>query len=432
MSTLSVAQDAASFATSLHMSRFSRPCTATAVLCLMVAPCLGAEAGSARFSAKVSLGVEETYDSNVFLQSTTALADRESWVTTLTPALVLNWRGDDDASASFGYAPSWTRFHAERTEDHVAQRFTASARGRVIGARGQIQASASFVDGSDESPVWTGVGGAPAVGGPALRDRRDQAVYRASGTLTLKTGAWSFRPVGTVYIADFQTAHRVAPGCQNYVDRNDLNAGFDAVRTLRDGLDWIVGYRLGMQDQARLLAYPEEYDNTYHRVLLGLDGKVAPWVTLAVTAGPEFRTYAETVHAAMTGRHRTTLFLDGSATFTLDTRNTLALGARQFEQLSMSGRGAFTDFTLEANWRHKLNESITIQTSVRGYRTEFLRPALRDDWVVSERLSVSVAITSAWSVDGIVAHEEGISRIDGMSGREYDRTAFSVSAKRIF
>ncbi len=402
------------------------------MLCLIATRCLGADAPSSGFSTKASLVVEETYDSNVFLQSTTALAGRESWVTTVTPALVLNWKGGREASVAFGYAPSWTRFHSERSEDHIAQRLTASAQGRIGGASGQIQASASFVDGSDESPIWTGVGGPPAVGGPAVRDRRDQAVYRTSGSLTFKSGAWFFRPVGTLYSADFQTVHRATTGCQNYVDRNDLNAGIDVGHPLRDGLNGLLGYRLGMQDQARLLSYPEEYDNTYHRVLLGLDGRLASWAAFAVTAGPEFRTYADTVHATMTGRRRTILFLDASATLTLDARNTVSLAARQFEQLSMSGRGAFTDFTLETSWRHKLNKSATIQAALRGYRTEFLRPALRDDWVVSQRLSASVAITSAWSADATVSHEEGISRIDGMSGREYDRSAFSVSVKRLF
>lgn len=63
------------------------------VFVLLALPVLAssARAGST-LSWKGALALEQGYDSNVFLQSQTALADRGSWVTTIAPQATLTWK----------------------------------------------------------------------------------------------------------------------------------------------------------------------------------------------------------------------------------------------------------------------------------------------------------------------------------------------------
>ncbi len=376
--------------------------------------------------------VEETFDSNVYLQSTTPRADLSSWVTSVGASLDLATRPGAERTASFSYAPAWTVFHSARLEDFTAHRFSASTQVPVSGGKVSAQASAGFIDGDDESLVWTGVGGAPAVGAPSVRDRRDQAVYRASIRSEWTSGHLLIRPTGTFYWGDFQTAHRATAGYQNFVDRGDFAVGADVVTTLAPKLLSGLGVRVGGQEQARLLDYPEEYDNRYVRVLALLEGPVARWCSVALSVGPEFRHYGEHVHATFEDRSLTNLFVDASVTFTPTKGDSVVFVARQFQQMSSSGRGAFDDRNLDLAWRHTFSPHASGALVLHAYNTEFLRPAVRDDWVYTARLQGVLTLTEGWTLDASVVLEEGASDIPHLSGREYTRQAVSLALRTRF
>lgn len=382
-----------------------------------------------RFSLSSSATLETIYDTNVMLQSVTPLADIESWVTSLAAQVNADWRPAAGTSARLSYAPTWTVFEAKPSEDTIAQRLGASWNGRSLGASYALHGTAAWVDGSDEPVIWTGPGGPPATGGATVRDRRDQAVYRGSARLEWTWGAWFVRPVAALYIADFQTRTSTAPGCQNNVDRDDLSAGIDFGRTIRPGLSSYLGYRHGAQDQATVLDFQQEYDNRYHRLLAGLDGKPAPWLTLALCAGPEFRQYGSDVHASFPDRSVTNLFVDATATFALSKADSIALLARQFEQLSSSGRGAFEDLNFDLAWRHTFSRRTNAALVLHAYNTDFLRPAVRNDWLYTARLTGTCVLNEHWTLDGAVTLERGESRVANTAGREYDRQVFSVALR---
>jgi hypothetical protein len=381
------------------------------------------------FSGTTTL--EQSYDTNVMLQSVTEKAGIESWVTALSANLAADWRSASGTTARLGYAPTWTQFSARSPEDSIAQRLTGSLNGNTLGATLALQGSAAYVDGSDESVFFTGPGGAPATGGATVRDRRDQAVYRGTLRADWKRGPWLIRPVASLYVADFQTRQSSAPGYLNHVDRDDLNAGFDLGRTFKPGLSGYIGYRHGSQDQAKLLAYPEEYDNTYDRILAGIDGRPVDWLSLAVSAGPEFRRYGPNVHASFPDRDVTNLFVDATATITASRTDVVAMQVKQFQQLSFAGRGAFDDLNLDLAWRHTFSPRASAGVTLHAYNTDFLKPANRDDWLLTARLQGSYTIDDTWTVDASLLLERGDSTIPNMPGREYDRsvTALSVRAK---
>ncbi|MBE2214771.1 MAG: hypothetical protein IAE82_12940 [Opitutaceae bacterium] len=391
-----------------------------------------APVSSSAFRWSTSTVIEETYDSNVYLQSTTPLADRSSWVTSVGAVFDVSTKPGAERTTSLAYAPTWTVFHSERAEDFLAHRFSASTQMPLSGGKLSTQASALVIDGPEEGITWTGVGGAPAVGGPSVRDRRDQAVYRASVRSEWTAGHLVIRPVGTLYWGDFRSAHLTTPGYQNCADRGDLSLGSDVLTSLAPRLQTGLGLRVGGQDQARLLGYPEEYDNRYVRVLALLEGPLSRWCSTSISIGPEFRHYGEHVHATFGDRSVTNLFVDASMTFTAGKSDTIALLVRQFQQMSSSGRGAFDDRNFDIAWRHAFSKHATGALVLHAYNTEFLPPAVRDDWVYTARAQCSLTLTETLSVDGSVLFEEGASDIPAMPGREYTRQAFSLGLRARF
>lgn len=379
------------------------------------------------FSGTATL--EQSYDTNVMLESVTDLAEIESWVTALSANLGAEWRATSGSSARLGYAPTWTQFSARGSEDSIAQRLTASLSGKTLGATYAVQGSAAFVDGSHDSVVFAGTGGAPATGGATVRDRRDQGVYRGSFRAEWKRDDWFARPVASLYIADFRTRQSAQPGYLNHVDRDDLTAGLDLGRTLKSGVSAYLGYRHGGQDQDKLLAHPEEYDNSYDRILAGLDGKLAPWLSVALAAGPELRRYGPRVHASFPDRELTLLYLDAIATATVSRTDVVAVQAKQFQQLSFAGRGAFDDLNVDLAWRHTFSPHASAGLTLHAYNTDFLKPACRDDWLWTARAQGSYALSDTWTVEASLLLERGDSAIAEMPGREYDRSVTSLSLR---
>lgn len=100
----------------------------------------------------LSFGLKESYDSDVYLSGAdhrflpasyvvvpggvAALKNRDSWVTTVSPKIGVNFvplLGASNALQvlSIGYAPEFAEYHNERTEDYTAHRLAATAKGQA-------------------------------------------------------------------------------------------------------------------------------------------------------------------------------------------------------------------------------------------------------------------------------------------------------------
>ena len=386
------------------------------------------------WSTSVQLGARESFDSNVFLQSTTPLANRESFVTTVLPRLGACWKADG-STFSASYAPEIAFFHDEPSENSTTHRLQADA--SIVGDGRLFECNAAFtdIDGSSVGPTWSGPGGAPATGGPAVRDRRDAAIVRAGGRLRQDLAdAWFFRPGGTFYLHDFQTEHRASRGYQNYVDRSEFTVGTDIGRSVREDCRTWIGYRFGAQDESRLLNFRDECDNRLQRVLLGAEGTFARNVKGCVAVGPDWRAYGDRVPAAFGNRHRTTLFLDASLTVTPSPSDTVTASAREFEQPGFGGCAAYDDLTLDLTWRHRWAGPARwmVGAGVRAYHTDFLAPVVRNDWVCSANGVLGRRLSSHLNAEASYAFEEGLTRDDRASGREYRRHLVGLGVNYAF
>ncbi len=213
---------------------------------------------------KADVALKETWDSNVYLQDEEpnraavpqAVAPfQESFVTSFTPRLTLDYKPVAAFNAALTYAPEVVFFHSASSEDHVAHRGTLNLGGQIEKVRWDFPNTLTIVQGSREGLYFGGDplaapptgGNAPAIGGVPLRDRRAQLVYRCAPRATLPLGRWFLRPAMSGYLHDFQTEQKATasnPGYENYVDRRELNGGMDVGLEVAHGTRLVLGYRV--------------------------------------------------------------------------------------------------------------------------------------------------------------------------------------------
>ncbi len=387
---------------------------------------------SRSWSWSASASVREAFDSNVYLQSVTDLAHRESFVTTLLPQAGFAWKPSEAFHIGITYSPEFAFFHDEPGENYVLHRGGLTLDGKVRDTRYEISNTLSAIDGSHLGPVWTGAGGPPAAGGIALRDRRDATILRSGLKVTQTLGSWTVRPVAQFYLHDFCTLQSLEPGYQNYVDRNEFVAGADFGRKAIGEALAFVGYRFGFQDQSQLLQFPEEYDNHFHRLLAIVEGKLFPWLNAAATAGPEFRRYGSRVPAGFGDHDELNLYVDACLTATPDPGDTISVSVRQYEQPGFSGRSTYEDLTYDLAWRRKLTDRLTVGVGGRAYNTDFLAPAARNDWILSGNGLLNYRFTPHFSAEASYQYEKGLSEIPFLPGREFERHLVALGAKYTF
>src|SRR5579872_2452114 len=316
-----------------------------------------------------ALAVKESYDDNVFLQSVTSNANHHSFLTTVLPAVGLAYKPVAAFNATLNYSPEFNFYHSDSGEDYALHRIVLGLNGTVDKTKWELSNNFVAIDGSDLGPSYFGPGGAPAGGGPQIRDRRAALIERGQFRVTETLGAWFVRPVVSGYYHDFETIRKIAPGYQNFANRSDLNAGADLAYAITKDVWLFVGYRFGEQTQAKLLTYPEHYDSTYNRGLIGLEGKPWSWLSVALSVGPEFRRYGSSVPASF-DRNETYPYVDSTATITPTKADTVSLSAKRFEQPGFAGRSTYVDATYEMVWRHKIGDKLTLGLGLRAYNTD--------------------------------------------------------------
>jgi hypothetical protein len=392
----------------------------------------------ASLPAWVKLGAEVRtgYDSNVFQQNAGTLRRVDSVVTTGELTLGLDYKRPNPTKTSafagaLVYTPSYSWYPGAGSEDHF--------RHQLVGEMSLTEGSWKFktlnrgvlIDGDNESPTWTGAGGAPAIGGIAARDRRDAAHYLNRTSLTYTHGRYFLRPVLYACINDYQTELDSTPGHQNYVDRSDLNAGLDLGYLLQPELAVYAGYRYGHQEQSDLLGLPLNYSNDYHRVVGGVEGTPVKWLTLSVQAGADFRSFGPDISDAAED-HLTAPWVDAVITLKPDDRNTLCLSAASFMQPGFSGRAVYQDNILTLTYTRKLTDKLTGTASFRAWNCDVQAPGVRYDWMYTSTLSIEYALRRNITLGAQAVYEFSDSNIPNTPAREFDRVFVGVFARVAF
>ncbi len=425
---------------------FRRPCLIVALT--MVAAICGTESQAqgwqlaSNLTLKADLTLKETFDSNVYLQHekpSPAVADaaqpgQESLVTSVTPSLALDWRPMPEFNFGAAYAPEVNTYHSESSESHVAHRASLRFQGVVRIVTWQMQNSFTWIDGSREGLTFGAPGGAPAIGGIPLRDRRAAFIYRNSFGAFHKHGDWFFRPAVSSYIHDFQTERRspaTDPFYQNYVDRNDFNVGLDVgYKAFKEGYVF-VAYRFGWQHEPSLPSQSYDYSNDYRRLLLGFEGKITDWLSLNLFIGPDWRDFNHDPPDGFDSQH-VKLFVDGTAVLTLTKSDTVTLTAKRFEQPAFGAPSAYEDITYEISWRHRLSEKFTSVAGFKAYGGVWESPVKREDWIFTPSAALNYKHNQHLSAELAYSYDWADSRIPNTEGREFTRHLVALGVKYSF
>lgn len=391
---------------------------------------------------KGDLAVKEFFDSNVFLQdvepspSVTNAAQpfQESFVTSVTPRLALDWKPMPAFNLATFYAPEIVRYHSESSENHEAHRGALAMSGKVSTVSWEQFNTLNYIDGNREGLTFGGPGGAPAIGGIPIRDRREAIIYRNGFRAFHPRGKWFFRPVAWSYVHDFRTETKSRtqyPFYQNYVDRNDFTAGIDTGYKAFKNAYVIVGYRYGYQDETPLPGEKVHYSNYYNRIVAGLEGQITDWMKITGVIGPDCRDYTDDTPPGF-DKHHTSLYYDATLALTPTKRDTISLLARKFEQPAFGAPSAYEDITWEINWRHQFGAQVVTTIGFRAYGGEWLSPVLRDDWIYTPSAALSYSYNKHLSGDLAYSYDWVDSRVPNTSGREFTRHLVSLGVRYAF
>jgi hypothetical protein len=377
---------------------------------------------------KLSGELRSGYDFNVFLQDVGDLRRRGSLVTTSELSFAAEAKRDE-WSGLVSYVPAYTVFSDESSEDNWRHTFRGDFSFTHDRVTFKTVNKVTLIDGSNLGPTFLGPGGAPAIGGVAIRERRDALVLnsRASLQFDLDEG-WFARPVVSYYDHDFHTQQRTDPGYQNYVDRNDLNAGADVGRTLGNGATKtavFVGYRFGHQYEDDLLASTTDYSNEYHRVLVGVDGTPRKGITLNVLAGLDYRSFGPHI---LPGADSAMIvpWAEVTAKWAVTDDDTLTLSVISFMQPGFSGRSVYQDSIYQLAYARKLNSEWTATASAKAWNADFAPPALRNDWLYTLSAGVEWTPRKGVTVGATATYEWSDSRVPATPAREFERTYVGV------
>lgn len=400
-----------------------------------------------------SLTVQELYDDNVFILDTApapglsgppgfilSLPKRESWVTSITPGLTLQWQPGPVLDLTASYAPECTWFHRASSEDFVAHRASLNLKGVWEDASWEWRHQWVGIDGNALGPVTLRPGDCRAIGGIPLRDRRDAVWYRSQWQATLPLWRGFVRPVASVYIHDFRTEQLPNPEpsrylYDNFIDRWDVGGGVDLGMPLGDKTHWILGYRYGHQHQGRLRGRPSPYANDYHRFLLGLEGSPVSWLRLAVLAGPEVRDWDQPPPAFHQGE--VLYWVDATVTLLPTRQDTVTVRATRFEQPAFTSHSVYEDIRYEFSWRHRWSPAFSLSIGYILYIGDWQAPVHREDWIHTPGIAASYRVNSHLEWECSYSHDTAVNRVSTRlapyaEGREFNRNRVALTVRYTF
>jgi hypothetical protein len=403
---------------------------------------------------KAGITVKETYDDNVFILDTPpnpavtppagfpiSEPKKESFVTSVTPNVAFDYRPCAAFAATLSYAPEIVTYHNAHSEDHVAHRGALNFSGKIEGVAYESLNSLTWIDGNDLGPVTIRPGDCRAIGGLPLRDRRDALIFKDGIKVTIPAGKWFFRPVFCAYVHDFHTKQFANTNSSqfiydNFVDRWDVNGGIDIGYEAFEKTKLVAGYRYGHQQQGELLGADSPYSSDYQRFLLGIEGTPAPWLKLAVLAGPDVRDWCGGTRPGF-DRDEVVWFIDGTMTLSPTKNDTAIIRVTRYEQPAFTSHSIYEDIKYDLTWRHKFTGKFSAGAGFTAYLADWQAPVHREDWVYTTSVMAGYAFNAhlsaevSWSYDW-VENKVPVSRSAYAEGREFTRNLVSLAVKYLF
>jgi len=399
--------------------------------------------------SELSVTIKESFDSNVFgternptLAGLPEIADVDSWVTTVSPKVGLNLRpvlglGDDSAitALSLGYTGDYAFYHSASTETNQRHTFTQQLKGKSGSVSFSVDNAFLYVDGKSATVQY---GTTSAYGTASSRERKEQFQDRAKAVLRIDTESGFVRFNATALYYDLKTQLRQPVGSytgwQNYIDRHDANLGVDYGYKLNKDLSLYAGYRHGQQKQAKLPWTPVHNDSTYDRFLLGIEGKLAPWLKIDFQAGPDYRSYDDATNLGLVGKNHTWLYTDGSITADLSKNDSLTFTNKIWHWVSSTGTTAYRDSTYALSYKHKFSDQLSGTLGFRALGSDYDLPATRKDWLYTYSAGLRYDINKRYALTADYARTEAKNKLSDLTypGREYSQDLLTIGLRAAF
>lgn len=406
-------------------------------------------------SYKVGLELFGSYDSNVYLQDVDpdpanvaaaqaaglnpVEANKDSWVSRITPSVGLSYRPSEAFNVDVAYAPCIQWYHNARSEDFVKHDWKLNLGGDWDGRRWEVPNRFMLIDGNSLGPTFARPGSIPSIGGVPLRNRRDAFVYVGGFKLTQPLGRdWFVRPVFRAYLHDFKTEQLASPTpaqfvYENYIDRHDLGGGMDVGVPVGTNTHFVVGYRYGTQHQGDLMGVSSTYQNDYQRLLFGFEGSPAPWLKLNFMAGPDFRYFPDGPARPGFDTSDTLVYVDGSISVVPSSRDTLTFFNRRYAQPAFAGFSIYEDITYDFSWNHKFCDHWSATAGFRIYIGDWQPTFNRDDWIYTPRIELGYTLNGFKASLGY-AYDWSESKVEAPdnAGRNFTRHIVTLTAGYTF
>jgi Putative beta-barrel porin 2 len=414
-----------SFASGLWAASSGSPKTATAVSAL-------------------SLSVKEAYDSNVFatdrnptLASAPKLADVGSWVSTVSPTLAFNFlpaAGADTTltALNFSYAGDYAFYHSTSTETNQRHTFAQQIAGKSGNGSFSIENSFIYVDGRQSAPQY---GTYSAYGTAIARERRNQIQDRTKFVLRYEFESWYLGAVANVLYYDLNTPFHQSAGALlgwvNWVDREDLNFGFDLGYKVSKIVSLWAGYRRGQQKQQQLPWDLHHNESVYDRVLIGAKGTLAPWLKVDLQIGPDIRTYTDAPNLNILGSDHTWLYTENTITADLSKDDSLSFTNKIWHWVSSSGVTSYRDTSYALTLKHNFSSVLSGTVGARVQGSDYDLPALREDWLYGYTLGLRYNITKKSGLTLDYMRSLAKNRLSKITypGREFSQNGVSIGLR---
>jgi hypothetical protein len=403
--------------------------------------------------SELSLSAKEGYDTNVFLsganqadmpKGAVTLKNRDSFVATISPKVEIDFApllGSPKTlqTLSFSYAPDFVIYDKAKSESYDAHRAGATIKAKSGAFTLSLENNFTYIDGSKDGVVYPG-GYTSAYATAGVRERRKQIQERTKFSLQFDAGKWFVRPAASLLFYDLMTRFRNISGCQNYVDRYDVNGGLDFGYKITPQFAATLGYRYGHQYQQQLPWEKYSSPNDYQRLLVGIEGKPLPWLKTEIQFGPDFRSYApdtSTHTTPVTDKNPVKFYGDATLTAELSRNDTLAFKFKEFQWVSSTGRVPYLDTSYDLSYRRKFGEKLRVDLGAKICESDYtgatISSGLRDDFQYTLSAGANYAINSVTSVNASYSVDFGRNGYDDLpasqlpdSKREFTRQIVSV------
>ncbi|MCP5521721.1 MAG: hypothetical protein H7A46_09250 [Verrucomicrobiales bacterium] len=387
-------------------------------------------AAGVRLEPVLSARLVTEYDDNVYLQNLGPLAKHGSWINAVMPVAGVVLRpadGTDRFRLKLAYEADYRFFHSEPTESYLQHMGVLEFEGSRDPWQLQTRATVQYTDGSTDSVVWNPPGGIPALGGYEVRNRRRHFLYQQRLAVRYELGRFFLRGVYEGRVWDFMIDPKPVPFYQNFVDRDDLNAGPEVGWKPGEACAWSLGYRIGHQNQAANPYVPfANAANTYHRVLVGLDTRAWGWLKLSGEAGPSIHEFEPGVALPGQAEVATLLYCRATASLAIGTNTTVSLGTREGLLPSSAGRAAYENIAYTGGIEHRFSRVLSAGVSLTVEEYHFLAPVARWDRVFTPAAKVRCRLDSHLALELRYSFASADSLVPNLDARAYDRHRFGI------